>query len=204
MFRVPDRLRACNCCGLIQLVPASRDRLIAVCARCGTSFPDSGEARRRRARTAACALAALILFPLAVGLPVLRLERFGHVYQTGILGGCLDLWTDGHLVLAGVVFLCSLVFPSLKLAGLLVVSGRFLPVSRGFRAASFRFIDLIGRWGMLDVLLVAILVAAVKLGNLLEVHPGEGAIVFTLCVALSLMASAFFDPHSIWSEPEHD
>jgi len=168
------------------------------------SFPDRSESRRRRARTIACSLAAVILFPLAIWLPVLRLERFGHVYETGILRGCFDLWGDGHVVLAGVVFLCSLVIPVFKLFGILLVTGRFFPVSRRFRAASFRFIDLIGRWGMLDVFLVAVLVAAVKLGNMLEVHPGSGAMVFTLCVTLSLASSAFFDPHSIWSESESE
>ncbi len=199
-----DHLRACAACGLIQVVPAPSPlpitRVLAVCHRCATPFPPAGEALRHRARTAACALAALILFPLAVWLPVLHLERFGHVHETGILRGCVDLCTDGHVVLATVVFACSFVFPLAKLVGLLLVTGRFLPMSPGRRAASFRLIELVGRWGMLDVLLVAILVAAVKLGNLLEVKPGEGAALFALCVGLSLAASAFYDPHSIWHE----
>ncbi|NLI77664.1 MAG: paraquat-inducible protein A [Candidatus Riflebacteria bacterium] len=208
-----EGLRACPCCGLIQFVPSARQAegsgsgatpALWACVRCATPFPPPGEDRRRRARTAACALAALILFPLAVWLPVLHLERFGHVHETGILRGCVELWADGHLVLAAIVFFCSFVFPLAKLAGLLLISGRFLPLSPKFRAGSFRFIELVGRWGMLDVLLVAVLVAAVKLGNLLEVKPGEGAALFTLCVALSLTASACYDPHSIWNEAAHD
>lgn len=206
-----ESLRACAACGLIQIVPdverippdparPLEQRVIARCARCLTPFTPAGDALRHRARTAACALAALILFPLAVWLPVLHLERFGHVHETGILRGCLDLWVDGHVGLATVVFACSFVFPLAKLVGLVVVAGRFLPMSPHRRAASFRLIELVGRWGMLDVLLVAILVAAVKLGNLLEVKPGEGAVLFTLCVGLSLAASAFYDPHSIWHE----
>ena len=63
-------------------------------------------------------------------------------------------------------------------------------------------IEFIGRWGMVDVLLVAVLVAVVKLGDLVEVTPGPGVVVFGGVVILSLIASAMFDPHAIWEE-EH-
>ncbi len=56
-----------------------------------------------------------------------------------------------------------------------------------------------GRWGMLDVLLVAILVAALKIGNVVSVTPGLGAVAFTGCVVLSLLATASFDPHQLWA-----
>ena len=70
------------------------------------------------------------------------------------------------------------------------------------RASTYRVVEWIGRWGMLDVLLVALLVAAVKLGSWVEVHPGPGVAAFGGVVIFSLLASAAFDPQAIWEEHE--
>ncbi|MCA8981409.1 MAG: paraquat-inducible protein A, partial [Planctomycetes bacterium] len=61
-------------------------------------------------------------------------------------------------------------------------------------------VEWAGRWGMLDVLLIAMVVTWVKVGDLVEVTPGPGVIAFTLCVLLSLLASARFDPHVLWEQ----
>jgi len=63
-------------------------------------------------------------------------------------------------------------------------------------------VEATGRWGMLDVLLVAVLASVIKLGDLVDVDPGPGALVFTLLVAISLLAAAVFDPHAIWDDEE--
>jgi paraquat-inducible protein A len=103
-----------------------------------------------------------------------------------------------------VVFMASLVIPLLKLAGLffLVVTtasrtGRNLR----WRSGLYKFIDTIGPWAMLDVFLLAILVALVKLGQLATVVPGPGLVAFTGVVVLTMLASAAFDPQLIW-EPK--
>jgi len=63
---------------------------------------------------------------------------------------------------------------------------------------TYRLVEWTGRWGMLDVLLVAILVAVLKLGDLMTVSAGPGLLAFTACVTLSLFAAASFDPHGLW------
>ena len=106
---------------------------------------------------------------------------------------------------AAVVFVASMVVPLLKLAGLL-----FLVVTtqlgsarwRRLRTQIYRFIDVIGPWAMLDVFLLAVLVALVRLGQLATVLPGRGLIAFTAVVVLTLLASAAFDPRLIWKEKE--
>jgi paraquat-inducible protein A len=62
----------------------------------------------------------------------------------------------------------------------------------------FRFIDIIGRWAMLDVFVLAVLVSLVKLQRLATVIPGKGLIAFTAVVVLTILASASFDPQLIW------
>ena len=81
-------------------------------------------------------------------------------------------------------------------------AGEMLLPSRQ-RALTYRLVEFLGRWGMLDVVLIAVLVAAVKLGDLVEVRPGPGLAVFASVVVLSLLASASFDPHGLWeTKPE--
>jgi len=103
------------------------------------------------------------------------------------------------------ILVCSVIIPLLKIAGLLILSaggpwGSFEGLSPRARVRIYRTIEGIGRWGMVDVLLVAILVAAVKLGSWVAVHPGPGIAAFAAVVALSLAASAAFDPKFIWEE----
>lgn len=147
-----------------------------------------------RQRTAAFAIAALLLYPLGISMPVVALERLGHRQETSILGGISELLGSGHMVLALIVLVCSIIIPLCKLAGLLVLSSERVPISSYGRDQVWRFLEITGRWGMLDVLLVAGLVAAVKLGDLVSIESGPGIYAFGGTVALSLLASASWDP----------
>lgn len=191
--------KACHCCGLVQTVPPIRRGQRAVCGRCGTGLARARNPRTAARATVACALSALILFPLAVGLPIMTIERFGHATEQSLLSGTGALLADGQLFVGGVVFLCSIVLPVGKLVGLLLIAAEGVLHER-HRAFTYRLIEWTGRWGMLDVLLLALLVAFVKIGDLVEVAPGPAALTFTLVVGLSLCASAAFDPHALWEE----
>jgi len=151
-------------------------------------------------RAAAFSLAALVLFPLAMALPVLEIERLGHSRDATIWGGIVGLLAEREYVVGVVVPVCSIVAPVTKLgAMLLLTAGRRL-LGRRPRAVTYRALEWIGRWGMVDVLLVALLVAAVKLGDWVEVQAGPGAAAFAGVVVFSLLASAVFDPHAIWED----
>jgi paraquat-inducible protein A len=170
----------------------------ACCPRCGATLPRPVSGVRSTSRTAALALAALVLYPLAVGLPMVRIEKFGHLHEASIIEGTVTLLGSGHFVIGLIVLLCSVVLPLGKLIALLTLSAGGVFMRREHRALTYHVVEFTGRWGMLDVLLVAILVAAVKIGDLVEVTPGPAAFAFTCCVVLSLAASAAFDPHSLW------
>jgi paraquat-inducible protein A len=94
--------------------------------------------------------------------------------------------------------------PLFTLLGLfyLVVTARFASARRRReRTWIFRIIDVIGPWAMLDVFLLAVLVALVKLERIATVMPGPGLLAFTTVVVLTILASASFDPKLIWEEP---
>lgn len=200
----PRRLLACHCCGQIQHAPTLRSHRVQVlrCARCHTRIAAPQHAPASLALPAALALAALILYPLAMALPVLEITKLGYSTQTTIWSGVIQLLTSGHLIIGIIVLLCSVVIPLAKILGIFILcltAGREELLHRRHQARTYRAIDWLGRWGMIDVLLVAILVAAVKLGDWVNVHPGPGIIAFAGVVILSLLASLTFDPQSIWS-----
>ncbi len=197
--RDSSQLGACHCCGLVHQIPLIGNRSVACCTRCHAVIRH-GVHPRSTNRAAALAVAALLLYPLALWLPVMQIERLGHESHASIWSGTVALLAEGHLFVGLAVLLFSVVAPIGKLAlifGLCVGQGL---IARQDRARAYRLIEIIGRWGMVDVLLVAILVAVVKLGDLVKVTPGPGVMIFGVVVILSLLASAAFDPHAIWEE----
>jgi paraquat-inducible protein A len=181
---------------MIHVVPPLRPGARACCARCATPLRRGG--RGSRQRTAALALASLVLYPLAMTLPIMRIERFGHQHDTSVLEGTATLLASGQALVGLVVLVCSILIPLLKLAALLVLSAGGAWLAHEHRALTYRLVEWTGRWGMLDVLLVALTVAVLKLGDLVAVRAGPGAVAFVACVTLSLLASASFDPHLLW------
>lgn len=192
-------LKACHCCGLVQRLPAVDASTRLRCARCNTPLQGS-QGSLHRSRTLALALAAGMLYPAAILLPVLTVEKFGQRHSASIWDGAVQLLAQGEILVGLAILLCSVVLPAFKISGLMILSvPRFL-IGR-HQALTYRLIEWTGRWGMLDVLLVAMLVAVLKLRDMVTVIPGPGAALFTLCVACSMLASASFDPHAIWDEP---
>jgi paraquat-inducible protein A len=169
----------------------------ARCARCHHGLRRGGGSTGNRLASFT-ALAALMIWPLAISLPVLRLQRLGHINEASIWSGAVALLEHGQWLVGIIVIACSIVIPLAKLLGLLYLGMASPSRLAHHRARLYRWIELLGRWGMVDVLLVAVVVAALKMGDLVEVQPGPGVIAFTTCVLLSLLAAAFFDPHRIW------
>lgn len=193
----------CKVCGLVQRQGALAPGMLAECVRCRARLGDHRP--NSLSRTAAFTLAALALYVPANIFPILRMDLYGVHSENTVWEGCKTLFQRGEVLVAIVVFLASLVIPFLKLLGLffLVVTTRLR--SRGrrpLRTWTYRAIDLVGPWAMLDVFLLAILVSLVKLGELATVMPGPGLFAFSAVVVLTILASSSFDPSLIWAEPD--
>jgi paraquat-inducible protein A len=171
----------------------------AICTRCGAGIVTPGSRQRSASRTAAAALAAFVLFWPAVLLPVLEIERLGVRKESSILGGILELLSGGSWFVGGVVLVFSIIFPLVKMVMLLELSLLEI-LERRHKALTLRLAEYLGRWSMMDVMLLAFLVMLVKLGHLVEFRLGSAVVAFTLCVAMSMIASLSFDPHAIWEE----
>lgn len=192
---------ACKTCGLVQRMEKLEPGTAAECCRCGSIV---GKGRvDSLGRTAAFSLAALIFYVPANIYPILRMNFYGAYSESTVWDGCVRLFQDDQWFVAAIVFLASIVVPLFKLLGLffLVITARFKSMRwQQERTWIYTIIDVIGPWAMLDVFLLAVLVALVKLDQLATILPGPGLLAFTTMVVLTLFASASFDPKLIWAE----
>ncbi len=194
-------LLVCHECHLLNPLQADTPR--QHCGRCGGLL----HARRPNslARTWALLLSAAILFVPANLLPIMTVHSLGKGQSDTIISGVIELVQLGMLPIAIVVFVASILVPTFKLVGialLLYSVQRHLPMSPRQRIFMFRFIEWIGRWSMLDIFVIAILVALVRFGSLASVEPGAGAVAFAAVVILTMLAALTFDPRLIWDNTE--
>ncbi|MGF6112008.1 paraquat-inducible membrane protein A [Pseudomonas sp. ADAK2] len=176
-----------------------------VCTRCGALV----HARRPNSlmRTWALLVTAAILYIPANVLPIMTVSSLGKGDPSTIMSGVIQLVQHGMIPIAAVVFIASILVPTFKLVGialLLFSVQRRQPLSARQRIVMYRFIEFIGRWSMLDIFVIAILVAVVNFGRLASVEANLGAIAFASVVILTMLAAVTFDPRLIWDNTESD
>jgi paraquat-inducible protein A len=198
-----DTIIACRICGLVQRVEELRPALTAECCRCGSTI--TKWKTNSLDRTGALSLAALMFYVPANLYPILRMEYYGAYSESTVWDGCVRLFQSGQWLVAMVVFFASILIPLLKLLGLFFLVGatRFKStLHRRERTWVCRIIEVIGPWAMLDVFLLAVLVALVKLEQLVTIMPGPGLLAFTAVVVLTILASTSFDRKLIWEDED--
>jgi paraquat-inducible protein A len=190
-----EGLAGCHLC--LKLAPASQHR----CPRCGASLhlrkPDSLQ------RTVALTVTAALLYIPANVLPIMTTDQLGRAMDSTILGGVVVLVHHGDLPIAAVIFIASVMVPLSKLFALSWLCwsvSRRQPTSHHQRARLYRATELVGKWSMTDVFVVAILVALIHLGGLLLITPGPAAIAFGGVVIVTMIAAQSFDPRLIWDQ----
>ena len=193
-----SRRIGCGCCRL--LLEARNGQ---ACPRCGSAL------HRRRpdsvARCWALIVSAAILYAPANYYPVMNILRLGQGGPHTILGGVVEFVENGYWPLAAIVFLASVAIPVLKLLGLAaMLLGIRVRSSQHLagRTRLYRFIDAIGRWSMIDVFVVSVLIALVRFGELTNISAELGAACFGAVVVLTIFAAQTFDPRLMWDAAE--
>ena len=196
-MRAIDRsLASCHTCGLLlRLAPGRHAR----CPRCG----DAIHLRRTNSirNTWALLLSAIAMYVPANVLPIMSVVSLGNTQSDTILSGVIYFLKHGDWPLALVIFTASVLVPLLKMLALiylLLSVQRRSPLRRNQRTRLYRLTELVGRWSMVDVFVVALLVALVQVGNLATIEPAMGAVAFASVVILTMLAAMTFDPRLIW------
>jgi paraquat-inducible protein A len=190
-------LSACHVC--CKLAPAG----VHHCPRCGSAM----HLRKNDSiqRTLALLVTACLLYIPANLLPIMYTDQLGSSEGSTILGGVLILIHHDALPVALVIFVFSVMVPSGKLMAMFYLVWtvkRHSPVSPRQRTIMYRVTEFVGKWSMVDVFVVAILVALVHLGGLLAIRPGYAALSFAGVVIVTMIAAESFDPRLIWDEME--
>jgi paraquat-inducible protein A len=196
-------LLSCHSCHLISRVPSADNRSALVCPRCGASLHERKPNSIKR--TWALILAAYIFYIPANVLPITTVVSLGKAQSDTILSGVIYFIKTGMWPIALVIFVASIFVPLVKLVILtfLVISVQRRSAWRQRdRTRLYRIIEAIGRWSMVDIYVVTILVALVNLGALATIRAQPGALFFAAVVVITIFAAMSFDPRLIWDGEE--
>lgn len=192
-----EGLATCHTC--LELAPVELHR----CPRCGSGL--HLRTHDSLARTMALAITAVILYVPANVLPIMTTTQLGTPEDSTILGGVVLLIHHEAYPIACVIFLASVMVPTGKLIAIFWLCwgvSRGQKTSYQQRTVMYRVTEFIGKWSMVDVFVVAILVALIQLGGLLSITAGSAAIAFGGVVIVTMLSAESFDPRLIWDHLE--
>ena len=183
----------CPTCGLLNRVEQG------YCRRCARKIRIPG--RHSVQQTSSLLIAATILYIPANVYPMMHTNSLNGSTTSTILGGVWQMFEYGSYFVAAVIFFASIVIPVAKILVLswlcyVVVHASAIPPQKRMRW--FRVVELIGRWSMIDVFVVAVMVALIQAGVLLSIQPGPAALAFAAVVVLTMLAAMTFDPRALW------
>ncbi len=190
-------LAGCHTCGKVSPVALGN------CPRCGSHL----HLRKHQSiqRTVALMAAAAVFYIPANFLPIMTVVELGDVTENTIISGLMTFWRKGDYPIAIVIFTASILIPLLKIVALswlcLAATGKVHP-SPGMLGKIYWFTELLGRWSMVDIFVVGILVALVQLGNYMTITVGAGALAFAGVVVLTMFAAMSFEPRLLWDRLE--
>jgi len=186
---------------LLQRLPDLAPGASARCPRCDR------ELWRRREdsldRALALALAAAVLLVIANVVPMLGLTVVGRQSYTTVFGGVVQLWNDGRELVAALVLFTAVVAPALQVAFMLaIVLGAQRERPPSWVGTLLRHHPTTCTWSMIEVMMLGVLVALIKIADYAKVIPGLALFVLGALIFLLAAMQAGFDPREVWSRVE--
>jgi paraquat-inducible protein A len=185
--------QACHVCS--DIVDESKH----ACDTCGSHL--HVRVRDSVQKTWALLVTSIFLYLPANMMPIMRTNFLGEETTNTILGGVVVLWEHGSYPIALIIFIASVLVPVGKIIALgWLCYGVQTHSTKSYKQKLqiYRATELVGRWSMVDVFVVAVLVALIKLGNIMSIYPDWGAVAFAGMVIVTVLAALSFDPRLIW------
>lgn len=194
----------CHTCGKLAF-DVGHDGYEEHCPRCRAHM--HMRATNSLSRTWALLITAAILYIPANIMPIMTVTYFGSGQPDTIMSGVITLLQHGSYPVAAVIFIASILVPVLKMVALLIlllsVQLKWVLDDRQ-RTRMYRAVELVGRWSMLDIFVIALLVALVSFGSIAQIVSGPGASAFGSVVVLTMLAATTFDARLIWDKEVTD
>lgn len=192
---------ACPACDLLQRIPPLPSGGKARCPRCGQTL--ASRPSDPLDRPLALTLAAAVALIVANTAPLMSLSVVGRQASTSIIGGTLEMWAQGRELTAVIVAFCVVIAPaSYILFMLTVLIAARRPPAPHWIAELLRWADFMRPWSMIEVMILGILVALIKIAELATVIPGIGMYAVGILVLLLPAIMIAFDPGEIWKRVE--
>lgn len=191
-------LVACSLCGMVCDGRSRCETETLHCARCGSVL--YGRKRNSHARSAAYLITALVLYIPANVYPVMYTKMLGDEADSTIIGGIMEFWESGSWDIALLIFLASVAVPCTKFItmGYLLWNRNASEHVMVSKTRLLKFVEGIGYWSMLDVLVVAIVAALIQFQALGEAEPRLGIVFFGSVVVLTMLSALSFDGRLTW------
>jgi paraquat-inducible protein A len=183
---------ACRRCGNPYRLAGST--ALAACPHCGAApVPLWKRLRRHNGLSAVTGVLALITLSAAVVMPFISMSKLGEQRIFSLIGGIVELFDRGQWVIGLVLFVFSVIFPFAKLLALLAATSRLTRMSGASRKRLHQLAMLTGKYSLLDILVVAIMIVLVKFQGIAEVRAQPGTLLFCAAILLSILAGVFVD-----------
>jgi paraquat-inducible protein A len=194
-------LIACQHCDLVQRLPDLEPGASARCPRC------NNELWRRREdslnRTLALTVAAAVLYVIANSVPMLGLTIVGRDASTTVIGGAQHLWNNGQQIVGVLVLFTAVIAPALQIGLMLaIVLGAMRERAPRWVGTVLRHHPITRIWSMIEVMMVGVLVALVKIADYATVIPGIALFVLWVLVFILAGMQASFDSREVWEKIE--
>jgi len=195
----PDTgILACPDCDLLQVLPEVPPGGKARCSRCGRTL--ANRIRNSIERPLALTLAALPVLVVANAAPLMGLSVVGRQASTTIIGGAYQMWIEGQELTALIVLFCAVLAPAAYiLFSLVVLLSATRPPAPRWVGDMVRWADRVQPWSMVEVMMLGILVALVKIAELAKVEPGIGMYAVGILMLLLPAIQVSLDPDEIWA-----
>ena len=194
-------LIACPQCDLLQRIPDLAVGASARCPRCNEELWRCREDSLNR--TLALALAAAALYAIANSVPMLGLTVVGRQAFTTVFGGAVQLWNDGQEIVAVLVLFSAVIAPALQTGFMLaIVLGAHRERPPKWVGTLLRHHPATRTWSMIEVMLLGVLVALIKIAELATVIPGLALFALGALVFVFAAMQASFDPREVWDKIE--
>lgn len=158
------------------------------CPHCGAAVRPLWSKVRNNRNAAVLALLALPVLTAAIFLPFISISKLGHERIMSLMGGIGELFERRYIWLGLLLLVFSVVFPFAKLLAILVATSSLLPLSDRLRHGLTHLAHITGRYSLLDILVVAIMIVVVKFDGLAEVKAETGTALFAVAVFMSIGA----------------
>ena len=190
---------ACPYCDLVYPVQALKAGQVARCRRCQTNLYQGGNMSLDT--SLAWAVTALVLWILSNAFPILSIKMAGRESAATFWQAVIGFAGEGRWLLAFVVLLTSMLVPLFRIASLLWLLGlaRFNRLRPGVSARLLRWNLAAAPWGMMEIYLLALLVAMVKLRDLATVVPGFAFFSFFGLVFSLAVLAVLTNFHQLWA-----